>query len=451
MAYWTHDSIIRFSKGEDPVKTIIAITQALVNDAISNGWSGPPFDPIELAGLLKIKVETNDFVRDARTLPYTGNKFKIEYNPNRPFGRIRFSLAHEIAHTLFEDCTERIRNRENLDHADGNDWQLEMLCNIGASEILMPIGSFGKLRNEPISVDYLMDMQKEYQVSTEALFLRAVRLTEKPLGIFVASRKEPTSSRYQIDYSVTSATLDNLIPTGFLVPQKSIVSECIAIGYTAKANESWIPNVNDTFIECVGIPPFPRHRYPRVIGLFGQNDYQVQPSRKINYLQGDATEPRGEGKRIIAHVVNDKAYNWGAGFGRFLKKKWPVVQREFRLWAQETSSWSTLGNIFRSEIDEDISVFSMVCQHGYGKSKKPRIRYQYLRDCLQKLAEYAESINASVHMPRIGCGEAGGKWEIVEELIYLTLIRNDTKVTIYDLPNNPPVKSIQSELSFDWS
>ena len=43
-------------------------------------------------------------------------------------------------------------------------------------------------------------------------------------------------------------------------------------------------------------------------------------------------------------------------------------------------------------------------------SKGVPIRYKAVRSCLEKLADEAEELNASVHMPRIGCGLAGGKW-----------------------------------------
>ncbi len=35
-------------------------------------------------------------------------------------------------------------------------------------------------------------------------------------------------------------------------------------------------------------------------------------------------------------------------------------------------------------------------------------------------------------MPRIGCGLAGGKWEVIEPLIDKTLIKNHIITTVYD-------------------
>ena len=49
-------------------------------------------------------------------------------------------------------------------------------------------------------------------------------------------------------------------------------------------------------------------------------------------------------------------------------------------------------------------------------SNGPPIRYEAVRACLRRLAVEAR-VGASVHMPRIGCGLAGGRWEEIEPMI----------------------------------
>ena len=95
----------------------------------------------------------------------------------------------------------------------------------------------------------------------------------------------------------------------------------------------------------------------------------------------------------------------------------------------------SLGSIHKSEIEGDLSIVEMISQHGYGESATPRIRYGALEVCLQKLAGEALRKKASVHIPRIGCGQAGGSWWIVSELIEEFLLKAGIKVTVYDLPN----------------
>ena len=49
-----------------------------------------------------------------------------------------------------------------------------------------------------------------------------------------------------------------------------------------------------------------------------------------------------------------------------------------------------------------------------------------------KVATKANELHASIHMPRIGCGLAGGKWAQVEPLIIDELSSKEIVVTVYD-------------------
>lgn len=92
-----------------------------------------------------------------------------------------------------------------------------------------------------------------------------------------------------------------------------------------------------------------------------------------------------------------------------------------------------LGDIQLVEVVRDeIWVANLIAQHGISvRGGVPPIRYLTLRECLRTLAGEARRLSASVHMPRIGCGLAGGKWEMVAPIIEEEL--NDLSVTVYDL------------------
>ena len=76
----------------------------------------------------------------------------------------------------------------------------------------------------------------------------------------------------------------------------------------------------------------------------------------------------------------------------------------------------------------------MIGQRGMktGRSTGAPIRYEAVEQCLSALAAEAELLNASVHMPRIGCGLAGGKWNKIEPLIKSMLSDNNIDVFVYD-------------------
>jgi O-acetyl-ADP-ribose deacetylase (regulator of RNase III) len=60
------------------------------------------------------------------------------------------------------------------------------------------------------------------------------------------------------------------------------------------------------------------------------------------------------------------------------------------------------------------------------------VRYEAIGAALAALAPLALEQGASVHMPRIGCGLAGGRWERVEPLVRDALVSRGVPVTVYD-------------------
>ncbi len=446
---WNNQSVTTISMTGNPLEDIQNKAREVVFSAMQKGWSGPPFDPFGLADILKITVIASEDVLDARMIPTRGGKLTIEYNPNRPKARIRYSIAHEIAHTLFPDCAQRVRERHRREEMKQGDWKVEMLCNIGAAEFLMPIGSFPDLAKKSINIDILMDLRKQYEVSVEAVLLRVVKLTEERCVVFCSSRREShgRSAYYHVDYMVPSRTNTKALPFGSKLPSGSVVEECTVVGYTAKGDEEWPHNLGRVHVESVALPPYPAQPYPRVAGLALLRRREKVSINRIKYLKGDATEPRGKEKKIIAFIINDKGRSWGAGFARALQKKWPFVLEEFQYWLEHNRSEFSLGNVHASKVEEDLAVFKMIAQHGYGEAPIPRIRYGALEACLRKLSNEAVRQKTSVHMPRIGCGQAGGSWWIVSELIDDILVKRGIKVTVYDLPTGEKRKG-EKQMSF---
>ena len=85
------------------------------------------------------------------------------------------------------------------------------------------------------------------------------------------------------------------------------------------------------------------------------------------------------------------------------------------------------------EVEPDILVANLIGQHGLRRQKgKPPVRYEAIREGLGRVAAKANELNASVHMPRIGCGLAGGNWDTVGPIVEEQLVRLGVAVTVYD-------------------
>ena len=454
---WTNPSVRKLmeaSKNSDPVSAITERARRVVLDAIDSGWSGPPFDPLRLADHLGLRVVPTDDVRDARTLPEAGmtTRVRIEFNPNRSRGRVRYSIAHEIAHTFFPDCGDEIRNRSRHAELTVDEWQLEAICNIGAAELLMPFGSLPDARKLNLTMDSILSLRDQFDVSMEALLIRIVRVTEQPVTMFCASQIERGrfAGRYRIDYSIPSPALRQALRWNALLPESTAVSECTAIGFSTTAREAWTLDGPNTQFDALGIPSYPGSRFPRVVGLARQLDDETGVPPALTFVRGNALEPRGTGTRFLVHVVNDKTPNWGGGgFAQSIKQRWPKAQTEFRRWVAQEGPLR-LGGAHVVDVDDGLAIASLVAQKGYGASVAPRVRYAALRKSLTSVATIARRSDASLHMPRIGAGQGGGSWVIIEDLIQSVCTVSGLKATIYDLPETPlpPRLPNQRDLTF---
>ena len=154
---------------------------------------------------------------------------------------------------------------------------------------------------------------------------------------------------------------------------------------------------------------------------------------EIKYIRGDATAPSVKGTKLIAHVCNDLG-GWGKGFVVAVSRRWPEPVAAYLAWHRErASSDFGLGAVQFVQVEKYVWVANMIGQRGTRSgSKGVPVRYEAIDVALGRLADKAVELNASVHMPRIGCGLAGGKWSRVEPLIIERLVKRDLPVTVYD-------------------
>jgi O-acetyl-ADP-ribose deacetylase (regulator of RNase III) len=458
-ADWTNPSVLQMAEGRDPIQVVTLRAQQLALDALDAGWSGPPFDPFDLARLLRVPVVARQDQLDARTIkadsgPVDDRGIRIEYNPSRPEVRLRWSVAHEIAHTLFPDVADQVRHRTGSGavplEADDS-WQLELLCNLAAGELLMPTTSFTEeLPEGSLDIDLLMELRLRYGVSAEAVVRKAIEGTARPAAILLTAR-DRTGSSFRVDYVVSSRAWHSPLPgRGTRLPSVPPLADCTAVGFTARGTAATLDMDPSADIQAVGIPPYPGHRYPRVLVLAttGPPDSEAQPMPSLNYVTGDATQPRGKPPRLIAHVVNDSARGFGGGFARALAHRFPRLEESFRAWTLADPEHLRLGSTHMTEVEEGTWVASAVAQRGFGSSIEPRIRYHALSDCLADIQRQASKLGASVHVPRIGAGQAGGSWQVIAELLDRHLCRPGVPVTVYTLPGQFPgdaVARVRSE------
>ena len=152
----------------------------------------------------------------------------------------------------------------------------------------------------------------------------------------------------------------------------------------------------------------------------------------IIYLKGDATTPKAEGNKIIVHICNDIG-GWGKGFVMAISKRWKLPEQSYRNWYKSKENFS-LGAVQFVQVETDIWIANLIGQHKINKDERGNapIRYEAVLAGLDKIGVFAEENNATVHMPRIGCGLAGGNWNQIEPLLNSAIVDRNILITVYD-------------------
>lgn len=160
----------------------------------------------------------------------------------------------------------------------------------------------------------------------------------------------------------------------------------------------------------------------------------IPRAMKINYVAGDATAPACDGPKIIVHICNDIGA-WGRGFVVALSRRWPEPEKCYRAWHRgESDAPFEMGRVQFVQVEKDTWVANLIGQRDIRPSEGiPPIRYEAVRAGLQRVCSKAKRLGASIHMPRIGCGLAGGKWEEMSAFVERELIAQGIPVTVYDL------------------
>ena len=175
----------------------------------------------------------------------------------------------------------------------------------------------------------------------------------------------------------------------------------------------------------------------------------------MKFIEGDATQPQGEGNKIIIHCCNDIGA-WGAGFVMALSNRWVIPEASYRDWFEHRRYLffgraidpaiglepipslaklvsPKLGEVDLCRVENDIYVANIIGQRGTANpDNQSPVVYDAIRSGVKHVKEYAGFLNASVHMPRMGCGLAGGEWSEIEKIINEELDGID--VTVYDFP-----------------
>lgn len=215
----------------------------IVEEATKLGWTGPPFEMHILAslhGFVVRKDESLSSEQDGCLVP--GARPQILVNPSISPRRARFTIAHEVVHTLIPDPSASEGHRHWKYRREAQS-PVEQLCQVGAGELLMPTVYLRReASGEPVTSDAVMHVHEAFDVSVEAALRNLVDLSHHGCAMCVLRMMNKPSElhdgnqvslpgldppvpekRLRIVYSWTSRAWDGrYLPSFKSVPEESV-------------------------------------------------------------------------------------------------------------------------------------------------------------------------------------------------------------------------------------
>jgi Zn-dependent peptidase ImmA (M78 family) len=155
---------------KSPVEAILFHAEMLI---LESGMKVPPFSPMVYAPLRRIKeVLYSNINVDGRLIPVSDG-FVIELRKDRPTERKNFTFAHELAHTFFFETVPSTKYRNLDSEYHKHDDEEEKLCDIAASELLMPAHVFSKVIKDFVpSAEAVQEIAQLFETSLLATIIK---------------------------------------------------------------------------------------------------------------------------------------------------------------------------------------------------------------------------------------------------------------------------------------
>ena len=156
----------------------------------------------------------------------------------------------------------------------------------------------------------------------------------------------------------------------------------------------------------------------------------------IEYHQGDLL---ASDCNVLAHGCNC-FHSFGAGIAKQFKAQYPEsFEADLSTWSGDPNK---LGNLSQVQVG-DIWIFNLYTQFRYGYPPM-QVDYEAVFTSLELMRQHLITkqclTSSKIGMPKIGCGLAGGDWEIVSRII--EEVFPDVTIHVYVFSDDSQKKSV---------
>lgn len=149
----------------------------------------------------------------------------------------------------------------------------------------------------------------------------------------------------------------------------------------------------------------------------------------VAYIKKDITETH---HKVIMHGVNCQNV-MGSGVAKALFDKWSSVKEKYHEYCEFFDVDARLGKINLVQ-EKDKLIVNAFTQYNFGYDKKKYVNYWAIANCFKSINKHLSffpDCGIDLAIPKIGCGLAGGNWDIVKEIINDST--PDIEVYVYEI------------------
>ena len=130
-------------------------------------------------------------------------------------------------------------------------------------------------------------------------------------------------------------------------------------------------------------------------------------------------------KTVVLHGCNC-FHTMGSGIAKYLRQQFPIIYT-VDVSTTVRGDKDKLGTFSTAVISDNFHILNCYTQYNYGREKKLYANYIAIEECFKEVARRYDT-SCEIRMPKIGCGLAGGDWNIVSKALITHLGNRNVKV-----------------------
>jgi Zn-dependent peptidase ImmA (M78 family) len=190
---------------------IVSKAKILSQELIKQRGAKPPFTARDYATLLGIGNIVVEDIGEVSGILIKGNLGPIiKLNSKHNYRRQNFSLAHELAHLIVDRVIVNKTNDNIAFRSVNSSNTIERLCNVAATEMLMPEAVFSKyLETLGTSIVSVAKLSEMFAVSLQAALIRVSELSRTTtIALCWRLREGKRSNHLALEWSTTPKIAD---------------------------------------------------------------------------------------------------------------------------------------------------------------------------------------------------------------------------------------------------